>query len=1644
MARKRLNKKVLFIGAGLLLILAVGIIGVILYLSRDPEKFIKDGEAAVKAARQATDEETRLEKYDQAARNFNRARARMDNDEDRVKILYRLADIFVKTNQWNKVRGCWNKITRVDPDSFPARFSQLEYLYIMANDGASGAWKEVDSQATDFLKVSEPNMAISDMYTSKLIREKLQAEDELSNRVESVNGYLYLVRGRARLEMAELGSTTDPNQLLTTAVSDLEKAGEIEPGNMDIYQYLARAERLRGQLRASRGFSGTREESFQRSLELLQKAVEENPDNPRAHINLLNMKFDNIRSQDAAQEKLLALENEYLKLADDFPSSEEVYFAICRYYASLGYEHFDPAIQAVNKALELAPKNVTYAITAANLQYRKYSVFRRSDNNYNSGISKAVKIAENALTYPGAEQEEGPGYYRRRQNKMLLCDLLAKCYTEQIIEPVKQLTEQQKQDLINKAEDTIYQLEQLFGSGDQPHIIKWKGILALAKGNTQAGIRQLDSVYEDYKASGRRDPYLSYRLAEAVRGTGEIGAVREFLNSAISRSEQGNGIISEKPYVLIDYAQLFYQMEAYSQSLNLVNVFEENFWSNAQTRNLRISSLIASNQIDEAEKELNKLPSDKQDIINLKINLVSKQIEQLRNTVRQEQFENNSTQAGRLTSQSSESPLSNEQINEDLKQRYAKLDDLLRELLNREPESINLAALLSVARYNLRNENISNAEALIQEYLKHFPDDIDVKIFMKRLEYPDPLDVPEDELADYRLELLEEIDDKTTRALSLGIFYLSRGDAEKSKQYLNTVLQQEPVEQPDVTEDIEKVNVKGSKSIAASYLLDIAVDQNDFSLAENVVDAARTDNLDGCNGNFFAARLLMGRDEYDSALQRINKALEIRPIFGRGYMLRSRINSVLGNNDSALDDIEQASSLRPTDARIARQRALMLYQRNERLGDSVTRAQVSETRRALLRAIRLNPGQGNLQSLYAQYISDQDPENSLAILQRIQQSSPTVQNSLLLARQAMELSEQTNQQDRKDFLIELAGSVLEQAKQADPNSEAVMDAYAEYYRTTGQPEKAEQMLQGSKSDSVLWRHYFNLGRMEKAKEVLERLYTRKPNDRDTLNGLIQVAVSTQDKQAVEKYTQKYVELEDTAQTRLVQVQAMVNTGLLQQAENKLQELKEKYPDQSKAVLLEAYIALKRGEFEKARDLSNRVLEMDENSNIAWRLRGTVNTLLGNYDKAISDLRQSKTISSEPQTRLELAKAYLNAERYEDAITELESLISSSQAGQAVVEARRILERVYSRLDRRRALQTFYEETIKKLPGNVYWFNQAGNLALSQQQYSQAREYFKRAIENSSADGNLDSSALNGYLQTFLAESEYNQLFEEARKYTDTNLGYLAFYKMAQAKVAADDKTAAVDYFRNAISKTSDNQDIVVSILRSMYNSLGEEQVRTICENMLEQNPESSAANFVMFNLARINDRYNKALDYINKCIEITPSDSNRKTFYRMQKVNVLQASYDKTENREYLNQAVNLYKSMLNKMPNNVIVLNNLAYLLAENGLELEKAVEYSEKVYQQMPDNPNFLDTYAYVLYKNENYEKAEQIIQAAVQNTEQEHTQFSYEIYEHMGMIKEKLNKPEQAKQAYQRAVETVKASDRANKDEIEKRLELAISRL
>jgi tetratricopeptide (TPR) repeat protein len=107
-------------------------------------------------------------------------------------------------------------------------------------------------------------------------------------------------------------------------------------------------------------------------------------------------------------------------------------------------------------------------------------------------------------------------------------------------------------------------------------------------------------------------------------------------------------------------------------------------------------------------------------------------------------------------------------------------------------------------------------------------------------------------------------------------------------------------------------------------------------------------------------------------------------------------------------------------------------------------------------------------------------------------------------------------------------------------------------------------------------------------------------------------------------------------------------------------------------------------------------------------------------------------------------------------------------------------------------------------------------------------------------------------------------------------------------------------------------------------------------------------------------------------------------------------------------------------MPNNTTVLNNLAYMLTENNERLPDALVYAKQAYEQRPNNPVFLDTYAYVLYKSGMDSKADEFMTAALQQYEQSELKPPPEVYEHKGMIKEKLGQKKQALNAYKQALE------------------------
>jgi len=1654
MAKKRLNKKVALIGSLVFLLLVLLAIVVVLRLGRDPDKFIQDGDTA-----------WQVKDYKTTERNYRKALGLAKSGSLRKELLSKLIEVYIETGQWPKVLGCWEQITNIDPKNVKARYSRLKYYYVLVDSGDARYWPDVHEQASDLIKLVQD----ADMLTEETAKFETSGMPDAGAGGLNIEPYLYLLKGRAAYELAKMGAVTAPDELLAKAIEDLEKVQKLDPNNVDAYWYLAQAAIEKGEILASRGNLEEREKAAKKADELLQQAVKVADTIPRAHINLLTRKFMLARRSDPkmVKQQIKSLEPEYLSLVNKFPSSAEAFATLSGFYSiysvysepQMGLEYINKAIEAAEKAIELDKENVEYAITAADLYYHKSSVYGQKPE-----ITKAIAIAKNALTLPNAQDTAGPLQYANMHNRLSLYFFLAHCYIEQILEPSEGREESQIKSWLTNAEEAVHEIEQIWGSGEKPQVVKWQGMLELAKGNTDSAVRKLYAAYEQIKASEQRDAQLSYTLAKIFEDTSEVGAVMEFLVGALDAR-----IELIKPEAVLDYLEVLGKLNMWSHVLSSdnpfsIDAFEQKFGPSRRSQTLRIKALIGTNRVSEAEEELTKLDQNDPNAIKLKLVLVEAKIRQIKRAIVQRQ----AAQDPNIISQLTEAK-GKEDFRSDAAEKLMKAElnnysrqgvELLQKLLLIEPNAVEESYVITVCRSCIEQGWIDEAEDLVNRFLKYFPGNTAVLIYKQLLSEPDPQNVSPQRYQEIEKQVLSSITDSLSRAVRLGLFYRKNNELDKAAEKFKEALEMKTPREGQAERPDYKLRAKISqKHLAANHLFDIACQMENWKQAEQIVDIARSENLDDCQGLLFAARFDVAKDEFNDALAKINECLKQRPIFSRGFMFRSSINAVLGNEHACIEDIRKATSLNPLDGTIAKRMAGTLYLRNQKLGENVTSDQVIETKRALERAIRLNQSDLALLSDYAEYISSTEPSRALSIRQSLQKSAPSLQNAIQLGKLATNMALKETDAERRKALFEIAHFSLEQAKKIEPQDRVMLESYAEYYRARGQDEKAQQLLLESQDDKLLWRHYFQLGRFEDAKKVLQQLYKHQAKDSDVVKGLLLVAEKTADKEAVKKYSEELLSLEDNVENRLLQINTFLLLGLIEEAKYKLQSFKEKYPDESRALLLEGWLAMRQGQLEKALELTNRNLESNQDHAGAWRLRGQINLLMANYDQAIIDLKRSKSLSDTPTTRIYLAKAYLQAEREDDAIIELKNTID---APGAPMEARVLLEQVYLKLGRKEALRRFYDNTLEKLPNSVPWYNRAATFAISMGDFNKAEQLYKKAYnlkqqeylgensENAMQDAQY-AAAFDGYLQALaLGAGEPNSvwrpqkldmLFEEGKKHEDTAFAPLAFCRMAEGKLKLGDRKTAIEYCRKAVDKAGTNEKIASEILQRMFLTLGADEVSSYCEQRLKTNPDSLPTNFTMFNLARIKGEYDKAVDYISKCIELTEPDTQHGLEYKFRKAELLTIAYQKTSDNRYLKGAITDYESLLAKMPNNINVLNNLAYMLAEKNQRLSDAVKYAKKALEQMPNDPIFMDTYAYVLYKNGQASKAAELLTSAMQQYRQDEIVASPEVWEHLGMVKEQLGEKAQALIAYKRALQV--GADKLP-EPVRQRITLAIERL
>ncbi len=109
------------------------------------------------------------------------------------------------------------------------------------------------------------------------------------------------------------------------------------------------------------------------------------------------------------------------------------------------------------------------------------------------------------------------------------------------------------------------------------------------------------------------------------------------------------------------------------------------------------------------------------------------------------------------------------------------------------------------------------------------------------------------------------------------------------------------------------------------------------------------------------------------------------------------------------------------------------------------------------------------------------------------------------------------------------------------------------------------------------------------------------------------------------------------------------------------------------------------------------------------------------------------------------------------------------------------------------------------------------------------------------------------------------------------------------------------------------------------------------------------------------------------------------------------------------------YERALRIDPHFPLVLNNYAYSLSERGLQLERAMAMSKESLEKDSTNSSYLDTYGWILFQRRKYEDALVYIKKAVDLGD-----ASSVVLEHLGDVYAKLNRMDEAKKYWSKALE------------------------
>ncbi len=905
--------------------------------------------------------------------------------------------------------------------------------------------------------------------------------------------------------------------------------------------------------------------------------------------------------------------------------------------------------------------------------------------------------------------------------------------------------------------------------------------------------------------------------------------------------------------------------------------------------------------------------------------------------------------------------------------------DVLLSLRDQFPNDESIVVALVTLYLNADQSQM--ALGVLDEALQANPDS-ERLAFLRRV-----VEAPEEQRHEILVAFINEHETGARRELSLARLYASRGEAGDQERYFEHM----------------------ERAVEADPALDGCLDRlfSTYLRAGRLDDAARLAersvelNLQGVEGRIHRARLLMVQEKWDEAIGLLTEALAIRgERFGEAHALLGECHLRTGRVDEADKSFRASYELDRSDVRTL----VGLAQVADLRGDS------DAHRRWIGEAYTHAPHVAYVRRYWLTYRqASQEPEQFVRDCRGVLRRYPDDTEVMAMLASAYEQTTPP-QYDRAE---EIYRTVYDRARGSEL-SLRYLELLTTFLQRIGETEQAEALLSQTTSEEVAdqaglillkARLLTEARRYDDARAEIDKVLREFPDDERGYRYLGQWALTTgRDWQAGVDALNELLRRhpDDTA---LIEhyYEMLMRAGMFDRAIGELEARLETRPKDDATMALLAQIHYMQGRPDEAKAMCDQAIAANANQIRARVLRSDILFERGQREASLADLQEAFSLRrSEPIALLlssRLAQIYPDGQQAKTIL--LEAL---GESRDSVPLLRRLAQLQVNTRDWH-GLDSTLQRGREVQPRLATWWILEASKWRATGQPARTAAALRTAYQLEPGNVNF----MLAYFDALLDIGQYDRVIETIGEVSDPG-PEVAIHLRAmtgRSRVGLGNVDEGIEDLSASLAAARTIPSIEL-VTKHFFAALGDDKGVELLEQWMADRPEASLRIALVLKLMQ-QGRWSRA-EAVLAGVDVSSCPPE-------QAVWVLRSLGEVRYKQEDYAGAKQAYQAALAKAPDNVFILNNLAYMLAENLNDAAAALPYAQKAAELMPTDPNMADTLGWIYFQNDQREPAERELRRSLQLGETPAALY------HLGRVLESLGQTDEAATRYRRGYDLVR---------------------